>query len=188
VNYAQARPLIKNGDMVAVRSNHGGFPALVRAVTGSPYTHTAVALWLEGGLGAGTSCNAAVPGGHDPCGLYIAEMDGAKAVLVPLSQYADSNLDIFDCPVDGEAAKAAALAMLRQRIDYDYADLLRIAAWRLLRLPLPAEDKNGLVCSALTARVFLAAGWKTNRIPSIPSPDDMVRALGGIPKLTIRTA
>ncbi len=167
--YADARALIRNGDMVAVRSSHGGFPALVRAVTGSPYTHTAVALWLEGGV-------------------YLAEMDGAKAVLVPLSQYADSNLDVFGCPVDGERVKASALAMLRERIDYDYVDLLRIAAWRLLRLPLPAEDKNGLVCSAFTARIFLAAGWKASRLPSIPSPDDMVVAVGGIPRLTIGAA
>lgn len=171
VSYQEARGLIFTGDLIAVRGRHGILPALVRGVTGSPYTHTAVALWLDGGL-------------------YVAEMDGIKGVLVPLSQYADTDFDVFACPRDAVAeriaVKDAALAAIRTRIDYDIADLLRIAAWRTLRLPLPSRDRNGMVCSALSARIYRDVGLVLLGCPSIPAPDDLVAAFGGIPVLEVR--
>lgn len=174
MRYAEARRRIRDGDLIAIRSNHGGLPALTRSITGSPYTHTGVAIWM--------ACRQT--GG---AGLYIAEMDGVKGVLTPLSQYADLAFDVYECPVSRSAACTELLSALRNRIDYDYWDLIRIAAHRLWNIGLPKVDKNGLICSALSARIYRNAGWvPAYELPSIPAPVDTVRSLGSIPYLVVR--
>ncbi|GAB2182657.1 hypothetical protein DLREEDagrD3_28800 [Denitratisoma sp. agr-D3] len=174
MNYAEARGRIRDGDLIAVRSNHGGLAALIRAVTKSPYTHTGVAIWLD----------CWQTGEH---GLYIAEMDGIKAVLTPLSQRADVDFDVFDCPVDRGAACAELLAALRHPISYDYLDLLRIGARKLWGWALPRRDRGGLVCSALSARIYRNARWMPGyELPSLPAPSDLVAAIGYEPFLVVR--
>lgn len=176
MKYADARDRIRDGDLVAVRSAHGGLPALVRWFTKSPYTHTGVALWLSSRQ-TGKSI------------LVIAEMDGADAVLTPLSQFDDVAFDVFDCPVVGRTRSAVvteALEALRHPIAYDYLDLLRIAAHKALNIGLPSEDKNGLVCSALSARIYRNAGWMPGyELPSLVAPGDLVAAIGAEPYLTV---
>lgn len=160
--YHEIRPHVADGDLVAVRSRHGVFPNLTRLVTGSPYTHTAIALWLDGGL-------------------WIAEMRRGGNVLVPLSQRANEDFDVFDCPPEVNRANLRAwlLERLRSKIDYDVRDLARIAAHRLLGVPLPAQDDDQLVCSAWSAMAYLHCRWQPRHVlPSIASPGDVVRALG----------
>lgn len=168
--YPDIRPHIADGDLVAVRSRHGVFPNLTRLVTGSPYTHAAIALWLEGGL-------------------WIAEMRRDGNVLVPLSQRADEDFDVFDCPpeVDRSWLRVDVLHTLRGKIDYDVRDLARIAAHRLLGVRPPAQDDGALICSAYSARAYLMRGWQPRHaLPSIASPGDVVRALGMVPKVIHR--
>lgn len=168
--YHEIRPHVADGDLVAVRSRRGLFPNLTRLVTGSPYTHTAIALWLEGGL-------------------WIAEMRRGGNVLVPLSQRADEDFDVFDCPpeVDRGWLRVDVLHTLRGKVDYDVRDLARIAANRLIGISLPAQDDGSLICSAYSARAYLMRGWQPNRaLPSIAAPGDVVRALGMVPKAAHR--
>lgn len=166
MKYADARESIEDGDLIAVKSKHGGLPALTRYFTRSPYTHTAVALWLDGGL-------------------WIAEMGAGGNVLVPLSRYADTEFDVFDCPAYFELVRKVTLELLRDKIDYDFADLLRIALHNLLRCKLPT-DTGGMICSAYSARIYLLSGWRPKcRPPLIPSPADVVRAIEAAPKLTV---
>lgn len=172
MNYAEARCKIRDGDFVAIRSTHGGLAALTRFFTSSPFTHTGVAIWLLN------------PQTGDK-GLYLAEMDGAKAVLTPLSQYAEKDMDVFECPVGREETCLALLALLREKIAYDYMDLLRIALWKTLRIGLPKEDRNGLVCSAMSALIYYNAGWRVE-MPSIPAPVDVVQAIKVPPFLVVR--
>jgi len=167
MNYANARQLIKNGDLVAIRSKHGGLPAAVRWVTKSPYTHTAVALWCEGRL-------------------LIAETNGANAAISPLSQRQGQDFDVFSCPVTRADAVDAVWNVLGVSIGYDFGDLFRVAANRLLGVPLPPADDDKLFCSALSATIYKHAGWRPAGLPSIPAPDDVVRAIGAGSVLEVR--
>lgn len=158
MKYADARPLIRDGDLIAVRSRHGGMPAAVRLVTRSPYTHTAVAVWVGERL-------------------LVAETRGVNACLAPLSQHAGNDFDVFPCPVERRTAVAALWGLLGDEIRYDYGDLLRIAAHELLGVPLPEREDGKLICSALSASIYLLAHWEA-ALPSIPTPRDVVRAVG----------
>lgn len=167
LDYRQARGRIADGDLVAVMSRHGALPLLTRLVTGSPYTHTAIALWLDGGL-------------------WAAEMGAGGNVLVPLSRYEARPFEVYEPPgLSRLAIRNAVTESLRGKIPYDVADLARIALWRLARLALPAEDRGGLVCSAYSARVWRAAGWRPARLSAIPAPDEVVAALGARPKVIV---
>ena len=171
MRYAEARNFVRSGDLIAVRSRRTVFDAATRFVTGKPFTHTAVAVW--GGF-------RGVPR------LLVAESNGAGGSLSPLSNYADVDFDVFECPVEEAAVERALWKLLGTKIHYDVPDLARIAANRLLGIPLPDRDDSRLICSALSATIYLRAGWRPDGLPSIPAPDDMVRAVGCPPKLRVR--
>lgn len=168
MNYAEARAQIRSGDLIAVRSHHAGLAWLTAAVTRSPYTHTAVAVWLADRL-------------------LVAEMRAGGDVLVPASRYLDSDLDVFPCPVEPVAAIGALFDLLGMDIGYELADLLRIAGHELLGIALPPRDEGGLICSALSASIYLHAGWRPADLPSIPAPRDVVAALACPPRLEVRS-
>ncbi|MBN3779948.1 hypothetical protein G3O06_20640 [Burkholderia sp. Ac-20345] len=173
MKYADARSQIQDGDLIAVRSRTGVMPALIRTVTQSPYTHTAVAVWV---------------GSDDARRLLVAESNEGGCSLSPLSHYADIDFDVFPCPVDRPAALAHLWGLVGEPIAYGYVDLLRIAGNRLLGVPLPPPDTERLICSALSARIFQDAGWKPVYLPTIPAPDDVVQAIGVHPALEVRSA
>lgn len=163
MNYADARRFITTGDLIAVRSRRGLLANATRLVTRSPYTHTAVAVW--GGF-------------PDEGRLLVAQMNGAGCSLSPLSHYAETDFDVFVCPVCPTDAERALWQLLGLPIDYDFGDLARIAAHRLLGVPMPPADDGRMICSSLSATIYLHAGWKPVSLPSIPAPDDVVREVG----------
>lgn len=166
MKYADIRGQISDGDLIAVRSNHRGLPALTRYFTHSPYTHTAVAIWLGNGL-------------------WAAEMNAGGNVLVPVSRWENTDFDVFACPVHRTDVCVAILETLRGKIDYDLADLLRIAAHNVLRCKLPT-DTGGLVCSAYSAKLYTMSGWQPLFLPSIPAPSDLVAAMNATPLFEVR--
>lgn len=167
MKYADARPLIRTGDLIAVRSRRIGFPLLTRLVTRSPYTHTATAIWLQSRL-------------------LLAEMIGAGGVLAPASKYVGADFDVFRCPLDPDAIIDPTFDLLGLDIDYDYGDLLRIGLAKLLGAPLPPADDGTLICSALSASIYLRAGLPRRDLPSIPAPCDVVAWMGAPPLLEVR--
>lgn len=171
MNYAEAREQIQEGDLVAVRARRGLLPVATRLVTRSPYTHTAVAVW----------------GGFDGVKrLLVAESNAGGCSLSPLSHYQGVDFDVFPCPIPRADAERALWDLLGVRIPYGFADLARIAAHRLLGVPLPPADPDEMVCSALSATIYLNGGWLPAGLPSIPAPDDVVRAIGCGPCLEVR--
>jgi hypothetical protein len=166
MKYADIRDQIRDGDLIAVRSKHSGLPALTRFFTRSPYTHTAVAIWLGGGL-------------------WAAEMNAGGNVLVPVSRWENTDFDVFTCPVDRTDVCVAILETLRGKIDYDLVDLLRIAAHNVLRCKLPT-DTGGLVCSAYSAKIYTLCGWRPLFLSSIPAPSDLVAAMPDYPLFEVR--
>lgn len=167
MRYIDARDSIQTGDLFAVRSHRGGLSALTRLVTRSPYTHTAVALWLSNRL-------------------FLAEMNGGGGALVLASKYADTDIDIFPRPTEVGAITTAIFDLLGLDLGYDFGDLLRVAQHELVSRPLPLVDDNNLICSALSASIYLHAGIPRYRLPSIPTPRDVVAWLDLPVKLELR--
>lgn len=162
MSYARVREQVSDGDLIAVRARTG-WARVVSAVQHAPYTHTALAFWLDGGL-------------------WVTEMDGVKNVLVPLSQYERTPFDVFPCPVDRAAVRSVALEKLRQPIGYSWQDIATVGLHLLFGTPLPEVDSGGKICSAHSATCYLLAGWKPRvALPSIPWPAAVVAALEAPP-------
>lgn len=171
MRYADARLKIHTGDLIAFRKRQGVLPTLTRWITDSPYTHTAVAVWVEaGGIFR----------------LLVAEANGAGSSLSPLSGYAHIDFDVYSSPVDRCRVDTATWRVLGRKVRYGFNDLLRIAANRLLGWPLPQADDGDLICSALSATIYRLAQWRPVGLPSIPAPSDVVAALNAAPLCEVR--
>lgn len=155
LTYSDARDLIRDGDLIAVRGRRGVVPILTRWVTRSAYTHTAVAVWLDGGL-------------------WAAEINIGGNHLIPLSQLRD-DFDVFDCPGDRAAVRDVVLGRLRTARRYGVLDLFLIAARRLLGWKL--GDSPDEICSEFSARVYAEAGISL-KLPRLPAPDEVAEAVG----------
>lgn len=101
------------------------------------------------------------------------------------SRWANTDFDVFSCPVDPVDVREVVLETLREKIDYDLLDLLRIAAHNVLRCKLPT-DTGGLVCSAYSAKIYTLCGWRPPLLPSIPAPSDVVAAMPDYPLFEMR--
>lgn len=160
-SYAEARRWIKTGDLIAVRSTHGGFSAMVRWFTKSPYTHTAVALWV--------------------CDRLLMVETRILAGIVPMSQMDSKDFDVIRCPVTNpEHVFIEAFNILGMPVGYDFKDLLRIAARLKLGWKAPEVDDQSKVCSALSAAIYRLAGWRPVGLPGIPAPCEVVAAAGPV--------
>jgi hypothetical protein len=169
MRYDEARSLILDGDLIAVKRRSGFLSVMTRLVTRSDYTHTGIAVWSEGRL-------------------LLAQANGGGVNFVPLSQECEAAFDVFDCPVDPASAVAQAWLLLGSRTHYGFADLARIALHLWLGVPLPKDDDGGVICSALSARIYQLAGWLPRGLPSIPWPGAVVAALGKSPRLVVDPA
>jgi hypothetical protein len=165
MDYDQARPLIQTGDLIAVKGRNF-FAKGVRLVTGSAYSHTAIALW-------------------DGSRLLVAQSNAGGCCLVPLSQYCDGDFDVYASPANRATVESCAWQTVGKRIAYSIADLVRIAAHLWLHVPLPDQDDGGRVCSSLSAFIYQQAGWRPAGLPSIPWPGALAAALGGTPLLEV---
>jgi hypothetical protein len=157
--YADVRSSIRTGDLIAVKKRSGFLPVATRIVTGSPYTHTGIAVWAGGRL-------------------LLAETNAGGCCVAPLSQEAPYDFDVFDCPIaNRNIVEAMIWNMLGTRIPYGYVDLARIAGYKLFAIPLPKQDGSDLVCSALSAKIYIESGWAPVGLPSIPWPGAVADAL-----------
>lgn len=164
MNYAEARPQIDDGDLIAVRGKHGLFGALTRFFTRSPYTHVGVALWLDGGL-------------------WMAELNGGRNHLVPVSQLADQDLDVFYPPVRRkDSIRDAVQDMLRTQISYGIPAVFMIGLLNVLRIKIFVHWRRILVCSGYCVAIYEQAGWPEHS--RIISPQELTELLK--PKLQIR--
>lgn len=171
MRYAVIRSRVMTGDLIAFRKRTGFLPTLTRWLSRKPYTHTAVAAWVEAG------------------GVYrllVSESNSGGSSLSPLSAYADIDFDVYRCPVNRDLVHTVMWRLLGKKIHYGFIDLARIAAHRLVGWPLPPADDGNLICSALSATIYLKAGWRPIGLPSIPAPDDVVDAIRAEPLIRYR--
>jgi len=168
MKYADCRNQIATGDLVAIRKRKGFLPVLTRWVTKSPYTHTALVVWWEDRL-------------------LVAESKGSGNFFTPLSQYEDTDFDVFSAPVSVRGTIGAVIwKATGKHVGYGFFDLVRIALNRLFGVPLPKHDDGEKVCSAMSAAMWIDAGWCPLSLPSIPAPDDVVHAVMSAPKFMVR--
>jgi len=166
MKYDDVRNSIKTGDLIGVKRTTGLFPIATRIVTNSPYTHTGIAIWAGGRL-------------------LLAQTNSGGCNLAPLSQEAVYDFDVFDCPVDRNKCEAAIWAELGTRIPYGFIDCARIFGYKVFCIPLPKEDGPDLVCSALSARIYMNAGWQPVGLPSIPWPGAVTDQLQAVKKFEV---
>ena len=168
MNYEEARTLIKDGDMIAVKRRSGLLAVGTRLVTGSPYTHNGVALWSGGRL-------------------LLANANAGGANFIPLSQERHFDFDVFDCPegVDPDAVVLQAWLLLGTFRKYGFFDLWHLFLHIRFGVALPGEDED-MICSALAARIYQLAGWEPVGLPSIPWPGAVVAAFGKPPRLSVK--
>lgn len=143
MNYEQARPLIETGDLIAVRRSDSLLALATRFFTRDPHTHTGIAAWLDGGL-------------------WMAELNGGGNHLVPLSQLADRDFDVYCRPpeVAPDRVSVSILSNLRAHIDYGFAALPVIGLLNWLKLKVRGLQRRIVVCSGYCVNVYVDAGWK----------------------------
>lgn len=136
MNYLFVRRKIASGDLIAVR--HANTPQgwLARVLTGTPYRHTGIAIWIDGGL-------------------WLAEISWHGPRLVPLSLYAFCDWDVFGSPIN-PALVVEIAATLRGVAEHTLLEYLQIMARRKYRAPLK-HDMGRLVLSAYVRDVYQLA-------------------------------
>lgn len=154
--YEDARHLIQSGDAIAVRTVHNLLGAMTKFFTRKPYTHIGLASWRGGRL-------------------YLAELNGGRNHLVPISQLTE--FDVYHCPVartneDIEAAIDDALAV---PIPYGFFALLVIGLLEWLNIDKHIKWNRVLVCSGWCVAVYEALGWADHS--RIISPGKLVEDL-----------
>jgi hypothetical protein len=156
MNYEEARSRIETGDVISVRRKDGFMSKMIRAITRSPYTHSGIAIWLDGGL-------------------WMAEINGGHNHLIPLSQLQDIDLDISECPVSRDKVRTAILESLRARANYGMASFVIIGFVNLLKIKERLHSFKDKVCSEYIQAILISAGWDTPDY--MASPYDLVKKL-----------
>jgi len=154
MNYADARSLIADGDLIAVRGTEGFLTPFTKFFTRSDYTHAGIAVWMDGGL-------------------WMAELNSGKNHLIPLSQLESTAFDVYACPV--ENPKPAIMNMLRIPLPYSLAALFVIGLLNWLRIKIFLHWRQLLVCSGYCVKIYEAAGWGDHS--RLVSPQELAASL-----------
>jgi hypothetical protein len=148
LSYDEARPLIKNGDIINLyRSGRGIKPmlhGLIHFFTGSNIFHCVIAIWMKS------------PTGTDRLMCVETNLFGGKRI-VPLSIYSRYDMEVIPLPSQYSFASMEERAM--QRVGeqyYGFLDLLTIGAREFFGLP--TKSIMGEVCSELCANLWIDAG------------------------------
>ena len=154
--YDEARSKIETGDAVLVSKAHSTLGRLTQFFTRSQYVHAGVAIWI---------------GGH----LYMAELNGGRNHLVPISQL--TKFDVYARPaaISAEAAEASILAMLTYPIDYGFFSFPVIGLLNFLRIKVFIHWRKIIVCSGYVVAIYEGAGWPERS--RVISPRDLADQL-----------
>ncbi len=160
MKYEEARELIQTGDGIFVRSRRGFLPQMTIKFTGSPYTHTGVAVWLGKGL-------------------WLAEINSGMNHLVPMSQLDGMDFDVYHCPVaDREKVKKNILQGLRKKIKYNFWALIVIGFYDWVGLSSLPNSTKALVCSEYSNKTWVESDW--------PEPLTKISPRGLAEKLSLK--
>jgi hypothetical protein len=141
LTYQEARSKIHDGDLISVFKAHSLFNRATQFFTGE-YTHTGVAVWIEGGL-------------------WLAETNGGGNHAVPLSQLQKFGFDVSEPPsgVDVSKIKSVVLEELREKEPYGYLAAVATGFVEYFGIPITINWRKGRHCSGLVTRIWDRAGW-----------------------------
>jgi len=154
-SYDEVRPLLATGQIVGVRERHSIAHVLTNLFTGTRYTHVGMISIKE-------------------CGVYLAELNGGRNHLIPLSQLKDKRFDIYECPeeclpyIDQSIEDA-----LREEIPYGFFAFILIGLMDLFNISIKLKGKKLLVCSGFVVSILRRAGWK-KEVSTLISPGDLL--------------
>lgn len=157
MDYAKARPLIEDGDLIAVREHDGFLTPITRFATRDPVTHVGIACWMDDGL-------------------WMGELNSGKNHAIPLSQLSDTDFDVYYPPVPSRAkVRASLLEALREKIHYAFVMLPVIGLLNWFGIKVFIHARKLLVCSGWCVMVYEKAGWPERT--RVLSPADLVKQL-----------
>lgn len=158
MNYSEVRPLLQTGDIIGVKNSQSKLGKLTQYFTRSDYTHTGMVLRAN----------------H---GVWLAELNGGRNHLIPLSQLMDMPFDVFEPPVDNRAyLKTSILRWLRYPVEYGVLAFIAIGIMNYFRIKFFVKLKNMLVCSGFVIRILQSAGWNAEVSP-LQSPGEFLAPL-----------
>lgn len=149
MKYDDARPLINNGDCVAVVGGHG--LALVTSEL-AKYSHVGIAVWLDNGL-------------------WLAEVTRTGNALVPLSKYAQ--FDVYACPVVGDVKGYIVNDARAAPIKYDWSAWIRLSWWyvvsRWFGYKRPDDTQpDADLCTEFVSNVYAVFGRPRKQFIELP--------------------
>lgn len=156
MNYEQTRDKIQDGDIISVRGKRGFVANLTKLITRSNYTHSGIAIWIEGGL-------------------WMAEINSGHNHLVPLSQLENTDFDVSDCPVDRTLVRDSILKSLRVSVHYNLVSFVIIGLANLFRIKERFHSMTDKVCSEYVQEILITCGWKFP--DNMVSPSDLFKNL-----------
>jgi hypothetical protein len=141
MKYFDARPLIHDGDLIGTKKVHSLFGIFTVAFTGE-YTHVGTAIWLEDGL-------------------WMAELNGGRNHVVPLSQLRLDSFDVFKPPrgIDRTRLKPAILEALRDTESYGFFTTIVTGIKEFFNIPITINWRKNRHCAGFCVSIYDRAGW-----------------------------
>ena len=156
MDYKQARSSIKTGDLIAIRTAHNWLGWLTQFFTRSPYTHCGIALWIDNGL-------------------YLAELNGGRNHITPLSQWVGTDFDVYDPPLGLNHIIDSIFFWLRVPVDYGFIAFVTIGLLHWFRIKKFVHWRQNFVCSGWCVAVYEESGWPEHS--RMLSPQDLTELL-----------
>lgn len=142
-NYEDFRSSIVSGDIVFFSGSDLILPKLIRAVTGSSYSHCAIAFTLNV---------------EDEDRVFVVEQHLGGQRIVNLSTYQFSHtITVLSSPIKWESYSKELLNRTG-KIPYSFSDFVSIGIRESVGLKL--KNYKGEVCSEMVAKVFISQGVK----------------------------
>jgi hypothetical protein len=177
MDYATAREQIEDGDLIGSLDSHGILGSTTRFFTRKPYTHTGVAVWLDGRV-------------------FMADLNSGRNHLTALSCL--TNFDVCDPPkgIPRSFIREALFNWLAKPINYGILAFLVIGLRCWLGLKTFIHWRKIVVCSGGSVTIFEDAvdlmqklgmavpkAWEDHN--RMLSPGELVEELGP-PRLRVR--
>lgn len=140
LTYQEARDLICDGDLVAVITPHNWIGKITQFFTRREYTHVGIAIWVDGGL-------------------YLAELNGGRNHLTPLSQWEGMDFDVCAMPRGITNIRESIFKWLRLPVDYGYPAFFAIGIKEFFRIKQAVHWRDILVCVGFCVAVYEESGW-----------------------------
>lgn len=152
---------VRTGDTIAVKGN-SFISKGIRKITHSDISHVGIAFWVDSQL-------------------LLVEMDGVKNVLVPLSQYSDTDLYLYESPMGiPPYVNQIIWQLLRYERNYNWSNFIKLFFSNILSIGghLPRVLYSSEICTEFNMTFYRWLGWETPLDGFTLSPEKFCELLG----------